>query len=271
MIAVPKIHKPEAIVVAGGGSKSMAALGTLHVMKKAGHLEKIKTVAGTSAGAIVAASLALNRDPIQMAKKITEKSYSPDFDIKNFGNSFGLDSGRNLFQWIDIVLDNETYTFRSIYDKTGISLIVCATNLSTSSPVYFSHVDHPDMDVRLAIRMSCSIPIYFSAVRFEDEVYVDGALSDPFPIDHVMKSSNNVLGIRYDSKEYETPMKVDGLDDFFRALIATTTKDRYSSDANVFTIDVGDLSVLDFQSPKKLKKAFKIGHDAMANFLKKND
>jgi hypothetical protein len=39
----------------------------------------------------------------------------------------------------------------------------------------------------------------------------------------------------------------------------------------VFTIDVKDISVLDFKSPKKLKKAFKMGFDSMKNFLKKND
>lgn len=266
-----KINQPESLVLAGGGAKSMSALGAIHVLKKAGQLNKLKIVAGTSAGAIVAAGIALNRDPITMVKKFTENTYRPDLDIKNFGNAFGIDSGENLFQWIDIVLGEEKHTFKSIYDKTGITLIVCATNLSTSSAVYFSPETHPDMSVRIAIRMSCSLPIFFNAVRHEDELYVDGALTDAFPINHVMTLSKNVLGIRYQSSEYNTPMEITGLDKFFTSLIAVSTRDKYSKDANVFSIDVGDLSVLDFRNPRKLKKSFKVGYNAMLNYLKKND
>ena len=63
------IKQPEALVLAGGGAKSMSALGAIHVLKKAGQLNKLKIVAGTSAGAIVAAGIALGRDPITMVKK----------------------------------------------------------------------------------------------------------------------------------------------------------------------------------------------------------
>jgi len=271
MISTVRIHKPEAIVLAGGGAKSMSALGAIHVLKKAGHLDKAKIFAGTSAGAIVAAGIALDRDPIDMVRKFTDTRYKANFDIENFGNAFGLDTGENLFEWIDIVLDREPHTFQSIYEKTGATLIVCATNLSTSAAVYFSRFDHPDMDVKLAIRMSCSLPIYFSAVRYNDEVFVDGALTDPFPIDYVSTISNNVLGIRYESDEYKTPLSITRLDEFLKSLITVSTKDVYSKAANVFTIDVGSLSVLDFKNPSKLKKSFKIGFQAMQDFLKKND
>lgn len=267
---IPRINKPEGIILAGGGAKSMSALGALHVLKRIGQLDRAKIYAGTSAGAIVAAGLILDREPIEMVKKFTENSYKPTFDLQNFGNAFGLDTGENLFEWIDVVLGQESHTFRSLYERTGKTLIVCATNLSVSEPVYFSHTTSPDMDVKLAIRMSCSLPVYFSAVKFQDNVFVDGALTDPFPIEYVMNMSNNVLGIRYESSEYKTPMPIERLDEFLKSLIAITTKDKYPEDANVFTIDVKDLSVLDFKNPKKLKKSFKIGYQAMVHFLKKN-
>jgi predicted patatin/cPLA2 family phospholipase len=102
-------------------------------------------------------------------------------------------------------------------------------------------------------------------------VYVDGALTDPFPIDYVSGLSKNVLGIRYESDEYKTPMNITRLDEFLKSLVIVSTKDVFSKDANVFTIDVGNMTVLDFKNPRKLKKAFKVGFTAMQNFLKKND
>jgi predicted acylesterase/phospholipase RssA len=268
---VPKVHFPEALVIAGGGAKSMSGFGAIHVLRKAGQLKKLRIVTGTSAGAIVAAGVALDRDPVTMVRKFTEQAYRPQLDIQNFANAFGVDTGESLFRWIDIVLGEENMTFQGIFERTGKTLVVVATNLSRSEATYFSHTSHPDMDVRLAIRMSCSLPVYFSAVRYEDELYVDGALTDAFPMEYTSKMCKNVLGIRYASSEHATPMEINGLDKFFTSLISVSTRDVYSPDANVFTIDVGDLSVLDFKHSKKLKKAFKLGFDAMKDFLKKND
>ena len=269
----PTINCPDAIVIAGGGSKSMAGIGALHILKRNGHLKNVKVFAGTSAGAIAALGMALDRNAIDMCKAFVSETYKPNFDIGNFTNTFGIDTGMNLYKWIDLVMGNKDYTFQKILEETGITLVICATNLSKSAPVYFSPSTTPNFDVRLAVRMSCSLPVVFSAVRHEDEIYVDGALTDAFPIDYVANLPNvkNVLGIRYDSTEYSSLTDINSIDKFFMSLIAIATKDKYSPDANVITIDVGDLSVLDFKNPKKLKGAFKLGVNYMRDFLKKNE
>jgi predicted acylesterase/phospholipase RssA len=259
----------DSLVIAGGGAKSMAGLGAIHVLKKNGHLRELKTVAGTSAGAIVAAGVALDRNGVEMCKAFAKDIYKPSIDIGNFSNAFGIDSGAHLSRWIDIVLGEDPHTFRSILNETGIELIICATNMTTQSAKYFSPTETPDFDVKIAIRMSCSLPIFFSAVRHDDQVFVDGALTDAFPIDYVsnLKHTKNILGIRYDSDEY-TPKNIDSIDKFFTSLISISTKDRYVHE-NVLTIDVGKISVLDFKNPKVLKKAFKIGANKMSEVLKK--
>lgn len=264
------VRKLDSLVIAGGGAKSMAGLGAIHILRKNGHLKELKTVAGTSAGAIVATGVALNRNYVEMCKAFANEIYVPSIDIGNFSNAFGIDSGAHLSRWIDIVLGDKSHTFKSIYDETGVTLIICATNMSTLSAKYFSPTESPDFDVKTAIRMSCSLPIFFSAVRHEGEVYVDGALTDAFPIDYVssLDTTNNILGIRYDSSEY-AQKEINSIDKFFTSLIAISTKDRYSLDSNVLSIDVGKITVLDFKNPKILKKAFKIGATRMTEILKK--
>jgi predicted acylesterase/phospholipase RssA len=264
------VRKLDSLVIAGGGAKSMAGLGAIHILLKNGHLKELKTVAGTSAGAIVATGVALNRNCLEMCKAFANEIYSPSIDIKNFSNAFGIDSGAHLSRWIDIVLGDRSHTFKSIYDETGMTLIICATNISTLSAKYFSPTETPDFDVKTSIRMSCSLPIFFSSVRHEGEVYVDGALSDAFPIDYVagLNTTTNTLGIRYDSAEYST-QNINSIDKFLMSLIAISTRDIYSSDNNVLSIDVGKITVLDFKNPRVLKKAFKIGATKMTEILKK--
>jgi predicted acylesterase/phospholipase RssA len=268
---VPVINYPDALIIAGGGAKSMSGLGAIHVLKRNGQLRQMKVVAGTSAGSIVAAGVALNRDPVSMCKAFIDEIYTPSFDISNFVNTFGLDTGVHLSRWIDIVLGNKSYTFQSILEETGIFLVICATNLTECCPEYFSPAETPDMDVRTAIRMSCSIPVYFSAIKYNDRVFVDGALTDAFPYDYVKNLPNvkNPLGIRYSSKEHESPILIDSIDKFFQSLIVTATKDKYSKDSNVLDINVKNITVLDFKKPRALKKAFGYGVVQTRNLLKK--
>lgn len=265
------VRKLDSLVIAGGGAKSMAGLGAIHILRKNGHLKDLRTVAGTSAGAIVATGVALNRNCVEMCKAFANEIYVPSIDIGNFSNAFGIDSGAHLSRWIDIVLGDRSHTFKSIYEETGMTLIICATNMSTLSAKYFSPTETPDFDVKTAIRMSCSLPIFFSAVRHEGEVYVDGALTDAFPIDYVagLENVHNVLGIRYESVEYSATKDINSIDKFLTSLIAISTRDRYSPDSNVISIDVGKITVLDFKNPKVLKKAFKIGATKMTDILKK--
>lgn len=265
------VSKLDSLVIAGGGAKSMAGLGALHILRKNGNLKELKTVAGTSAGAIVATGIALNRNCVEMCKAFANEIYVPSVDIVNFSSAFGIDTGAHLYKWIDIVLGDKPRTFKSIYEETGVTLIICATNLSTLSAKYFSSIETPDFDVKTAIRMSCSLPIFFSAVRHEGEVYVDGALTDAFPMDYVtrLNTTNNILGIRYDSAEYEAPKDINSVNKFFTSLIAISTRDKYLPNSNVLSLDVGKISVLDFKNPKALKKAFKLGASRMVELLKK--
>jgi hypothetical protein len=84
-----------------------------------------------------------------------------------------------------------------------------------------------------------------------------------------METTHNTLGIRYDSAEYSANKDINSIDKFFTSLIAISTRDRYSPDSNVLSIDVGKITVLDFKNPKVLKKAFKVGASRMSSILKK--
>lgn len=266
---VSKEH-PDALIVAGGGAKAISALGAIHALHRNGRLVNLKMVAGTSAGAIVAAGVALGRPPLDMCKAFVKDVYAPEFDLQNFSRTFGVDAGGHIARWIDIVLDGK-YTFESIREVTGIDLVVCATNLNQRKPAYFSAEKTPTVDVATAIRMSCAIPLYFSAVTLNDEVFVDGALCDNFPYEWVASRADIEcpLGISYTSRD-QRGGDVKSLDQYLAALVQCATNQQHTrTNANVLELECGDAKVFDFKSPKALKKLFKAGVVQTGEWIKK--
>lgn len=269
-VSIAVRDKPDALVIAGGGAKAFSALGAVHVLKKAGSLDKLKAVAGTSAGAIVAASVALKRKPMDMCKEFVREVYKPSFDIKNFSKTFGIDSGEHLDKWINIVLDGQ-HTFESIQKATGIDLIVCTTDLNERKAKYFDPQTTPHADVATVIKMSCTIPLYFNAVMYEDHVFVDGALCDNFPYEYVAAKEGieNPLGLVY---LYDTQTgPVENLEQYISAMIHCATEKQYIRDrANVLAIDCGNAKIFDFKQPKVIKRLFKTGVLQTYDWIKKN-
>lgn len=271
MISIPQIftpRSPDALVISGGGVKGIAALGAVHAI--APRLKDVKLVAGTSSGAIVAAAVALERKPLELLKAMVEGPYVPRLSLENIANGFGLDSGAHISQWIDMVLETPT-TFGDILERTGIELIVCATNLTTRQPVYFGPRTHPSMDVGTAIRMSCAVPLFFTAVRYEGDVFVDGGICDNFPLEMISRRAKRPVGIIY--KDTSQGKAIDTLDQYLNSLISCIVRyQKVEYGTNVLEIDCGNLgSAPLFTRPKKMKSLFKSGYKQAKEWVKKND
>ena len=65
--------------------------------------------------------------------------------------------------------------------KSGKNLIVCVTNISKGRAEYLSVDTTPDLPITLALRMTSAIPMVFEPVKYKDDYYLDGALTDGFP------------------------------------------------------------------------------------------
>lgn len=196
----PPPRRIETLVLSGGGMKGVASLGAVVALRRAGSLRHLTTVVGTSAGALVAAALALDRASPKLLDALASRDSAvvpDDVDLPGLLTTFGLDSGRRLDGWIRELLGGRAYTFAEVRRLHGVRLVVCATDLTARRAAYFGPDSTPDMDVALALRMSCSVPLYFSAVRHEGRLYVDGAVADNFPLDWAGRQFGEagVLGI----------------------------------------------------------------------------
>ena len=259
-----KIRKTETLVLSGGGIKGYAMLGSLKKLQDERILCHVGTYIGTSIGALIGASLALGRSAQSTYDMMAQYRYTPNFKFAQLTSTYGLDTGKSLEGLIHLILGSQSYTFERIREIHKTTLIVCATNVSKREPVYFGPDTHPDMDVALALKMSCSIPIYFQSVTYEGDVYVDGCISDNFPFE--FKACPNKLGVVFKRSEGA----VTSFDSFLDALVGSFAQPKYESSPEILVLE-SDASAIDFNIPASKRHAlFKSGYKQAALYIKKH-
>jgi hypothetical protein len=262
----------ETLVVSGGGMRGIASLGAAVALRRAGVLKHVTTLVGTSAGALVAAALALDRAGVTLLHDLSKTTYSPDIDLARLLGSYGIDSGRHLDRWIAELMGGQRYTFRDVRALFGVDLVVCVTNVTERRAEYLGPATAPDMDVGLALRMSCSIPLYFSAVTHGGCVYVDGAVSDNFPVEWAAEQygGDTLVGIGF--RPRRAPATPDAsLEDYLGALVECAVRRRAPApDARILQLDTGAKSAFDFSmSHRDMKRLFAAGSKQAREWHKK--
>ncbi|PTL75792.1 patatin-like phospholipase family protein [Vitiosangium sp. GDMCC 1.1324] len=195
------------LVFEGGGVKGMAYVGAVQVLEAKGLLGGVENVAGTSAGAITAALLAVGATAEELSSVLGSTDFATFMDgpgwvfrdASRLVEHYGLYEGNVFEQWcreqigritqrvlgesqsdltfaqLEALAQREPGRFRKLF--------VVATNLTRQLPEVFSASTRPEVPLWLAVRMSMSIPLFFEAVQFEQCVYVDGGVSWNYPID----------------------------------------------------------------------------------------
>ena len=205
------------LVISGGGPSLFQYLSAIQHLdeNKMIDLEKIESIYGTSAGAIVGILLCLKYDWETLndyaimrpwhelfhikidtifeayknrgifTKKIIEKAFKPLLDAKDLS--------------INITL-NEFYT----YSKIELHFYSFEINQFTTEDI--SYLTHPELSLIDAIMMSAALPILVTPVILDNKCYMDGGVSANYPLKYCIDSGKNadeILGFcnQYDSQQ----------------------------------------------------------------------
>ena len=164
----------------GGGIRGIAFGGALKFADDHDLIKNIIRFAGSSAGSIVAAGLAVGysgSEIIQILHKTNFEDFKDDdkfviFDVYRFINEYGVYKGEKFLEWIGNIFKTKTgnadITFKEVYERYGKELVVTGTNVNRYMTRYFHHRKDPNMPVRLAVRISMSIPVFFKAVKLTE-------------------------------------------------------------------------------------------------------
>lgn len=217
------------LVLEGGGIRGVAYVGAIDELQKNHVLDSIQNYAGTSAGSILAALLAVNYSADEL-KEILSGVKFHQFNDNEFGfisgskriiRKYGWYKGNRFENFIEKLIFQKTnqqnFTLLQLHEMHIASpdkfkdLFVTATDLVSQQAVVISYQNYPNMPVSKAIRCSMSIPFYFKPVvwNYVDkdfseihyrQILVDGGVLMNYPITIFDKQylPNQTLGLRLD-------------------------------------------------------------------------
>lgn len=193
------------LVISGGSTKTVAAVGCLKFLEENAMLKGIINYIGTSAGSILCLFLILEyttSEILEFFKRemLANGRFNLDFDellSLNFLDSYGIDSGANIEAFVrDVIahkLGQKDVTFMDLAKSTGKNLVVCVSNITKQCQEYLNVDSAPTLSVVTAIRMSVSLPFLFTPVSHNGCLYVDGALYESLPIGYIQRCFHDPL------------------------------------------------------------------------------
>jgi predicted acylesterase/phospholipase RssA len=194
-----EVWKPNVLLLGSGGVKGFLMLGSLLFFEKSKMLKDIKKIVGISIGALIGLFYIVGYSITQILEIALMTDISDminNIDILNIMKTNGLISHEVFRKRIqDKIIEKYGFvpTMKQLYFMTGYDFEIVVTNLDKNKAEYFSYITQPELSCVEAVLMSISLPLFFQTYVLKENIYLDGAISDPLPIERY--KSEKVFGI----------------------------------------------------------------------------
>ena len=262
----------ENLLIGSGGTLGFYFIGCLKVLEKKGLLSNIKNILGISVGSLIGLMICLDYTIDEIYEFSMKVDLLKILNIKensflDISSNYGFDNGKSFIRVIQIVIKHKTgnknITFKEMKEKFKKNLIVVGTNITKSKSNFFNADTYPDMMVWEAIIISCSIPMVFQPYKFEDNLYLDGAVDQDYTI--YFKEKYNTLNLIVEKIDNET-RTIDTFLDFIKSIIFYNIRSKRAVNFDIRnTIDYksyDDNNPIDFELPnEKKKEIYELGYN----------
>jgi predicted acylesterase/phospholipase RssA len=194
----------DTLVMSGGGAKGFYLLGAIQCAMDIGLLANLKNYYGTSIGAIISYLLIVGYTPVEILVSIHTNNW---FEKIHFLNIVSLVNcnGSASFTPLQEALEKMTidkvgcyFTLGKLKERFGKTLVCVAYNITKCETEYIGPDNYPDLPCLTALRMSANIPLVFDRFKYMDNFYLDGGLTDNFPILKADSLGGKVFGLNLD-------------------------------------------------------------------------
>jgi predicted acylesterase/phospholipase RssA len=174
------------IAFSGGGMKGYCYIGVLKYLEEHNIIKGLEKISGTSIGAFIALVVALGYTYKEIKNLVLNIDFNilENFDINNMIQNYGIDDGKKVDIFLNFLLKKKKFkygsSFKEIFEKTGIHLIMNCCDITTNTEKIFDYINTPDISVILACKYSCSIPLFLT---LSEQNYIDGCFIKNLPIE----------------------------------------------------------------------------------------
>jgi NTE family protein len=198
------------LVLSGGGAKGFAHIGVLKVIEKSGI--KLDYIGGTSMGAVVGGLYASGYSSseidavikgIDFSRFLQDKYFRKQFSFfrKNYGEktllSFPIYNnklqlpkaiavGQNVYNGLNSLFEHVNHINK--FDELPIPFFCIGTDIESGKSKVFDEGYLP-----AAIRASASLPTLLDPMEINDSAYIDGGISDNFPVEEMKRKGVDIL------------------------------------------------------------------------------
>jgi len=186
------------LVLSGGAVVGFSFYGILRESNKNGdwNIKDIKSIYGTSTGAIFGLIIALNFDWDVIDDYVIKRPWQNVFQF-NIQNIFTFFDKRGIF---DVKIIEEIFTplflakdipinvtMKEFFELTGIDMRFFSVNINNFSVIEFSHENYPDWRIVDAVYCSCCLPVLFRPLLNKDICYTDGGMLCNYPVNYCIE------------------------------------------------------------------------------------
>jgi len=211
------------LVISGGGPTMIKSLGACQYLEQNNFwkLDEIKTIHGTSAGAIIGSMLCLNYDWNTLNTYVIERPWNDalPFSVKSVLESytnrgiFGKKAIETIFKSLllgkDLSLD---ITMSEFYEYSKIELYMYSFEINNFKMETISYKTYPELPLLTALQMTSAVPILVSPVCLDGKCFIDGAVVSNYPLNYcldMVENPNEILGFKNDYGEKKESHKID--------------------------------------------------------------
>jgi NTE family protein len=200
-----KKRKKIGLALSGGAFRGFGHIGALKALKEADI--KFDIISGSSIGALFAAYYSLYQNIDDLTTDLMHWQENHFFKFIKPNLKGGVISYKKMHEYLNRIIGNHNFS------QTKISLRIVATDLLSGEIKIFR-----SGKILPAVYASCAIPVIFEPIKVNDKAFVDGALSNPLPIDVLKKEKvDKVIAINLYNKNEFIDKKMNYLSSAFRA------------------------------------------------------
>jgi predicted acylesterase/phospholipase RssA len=269
----------DTLILSGGGLKGFGFIGALKVLEENNiiKIKNIKNYYANSVGSILSLLLAIGYNLNYLEEFILKFDFNkiiPQLDLSLLINNLGISNGNEIMIILQTMFLKKTkindMNFIDFYKKYKIKLHFITTNYTTGNEEILSPDITPNLSVLLAVRMSISIPFIFTPVLYNNNIYIDGFITNNFPIDKIDINKNNYIAIKVNNNYNRNN---PNLFDFFKGCINLSIYNLSKNQNNIKNNKIIEIVYNNINESNlnndNISELNNIGKDIIQNYLNK--